>query len=341
MAKEQAEKLAAVDALAHLQSSAAVAKALDEAKASLTEALKNAGVSSLDDVIARLVAVEDLRAERDRLKQQVEDLDAKLTTLTEIERKLQQAKDASKTEVAMEEIESALVLQQEVREALAPVRQTSGDVPGRDEPTKTDGSKTEERKQILEDVKQAIAAASELKKQLNEHLNQKLTPGEERRMVEELVLAAKRLEELKKGRANPEVIKKENSDLRGQVAFLKNRLNARGGRDYPPCWADENGKVEFLFTVELRPESVSVLPAWAPRREESARSLPGIDGALSGPHSTRAFIGSIQEIFHWSKKQDPECRHFVYLKSYIEDAVQSDRARLMVENYFYKVEARR
>lgn len=82
-------------------------------------------------------------------------------------------------------------------------------------------------------------------------------------------------------------------------------------------------------------------PAWPPGREAAARALPGIADVLAGPHSNQTFISRIQGIFNWSKSQDPECRHYVQLKSSISDAVQSDRARLMVENYFYKAEVRR
>ena len=64
-------------------------------------------------------------------------------------------------------------------------------------------------------------------------------------------------------------------------------------------------------------------------------------GVLDGAHSYQDFVSKIQGVFNWSRKQDPECRHYVLLRSSISDAVQSDRARLMVENYFYKVEARR
>jgi hypothetical protein len=36
-----------------------------------------------------------------------------------------------------------------------------------------------------------------------------------------------------------------------------------------------------------------------------------------------------------------ECKYYVRLASLIQDAVTSDRRRLMVENLFYKVEVRR
>ncbi len=136
-------------------------------------------------------------------------------------------------------------------------------------------------------------------------------------------------------------LRKENVDLRGQVAFLKKRLDARGGRDYPPCWADESGKVEFLFAIELRSDSVMVTPAWPVKREADAKALVGISTALAEAHSYSRFPAAVQGILNWSKAQNPECRHYVQLKSSIPDAVRSDRARLMVESYFYKVEVRR
>lgn len=191
-------------------------------------------------------------------------------------------------------------------------------------------------------VTQALATAAALKSQLKAQLNQDLPAGQEAKTVQDLVAAAKRLDELAQNPLNPEAARKENADLRGQVAFLKNKLDARGGRDFPPCWADESGKVEFLLAIEARPDTLAVAPAWPANRDADARALPGMAALLSGsPHSTQDFVNRIQGIFNWSKSHDPQCRHYVQLKSAIANAVQSDRARLLVEGYFYKVEARR
>ena len=143
------------------------------------------------------------------------------------------------------------------------------------------------------------------------------------------------------GGRNIDALQKEVDGLRGQVAFLKNRLDANGGRDWPPCWADQNGKVQFLFNVELRSDTVTLTKAWPPEREADARALPDIDALLAAALSHADFQSRVQGIFDWSKRQNPQCRHYVYLRNFIPDAVQSDRARLMVEGYFYKSEARR
>jgi hypothetical protein len=343
--REQSERLAAESALARIQTTESAIDALNNAKSALASTLRESGTPNPEEVITRLIAADEVRSERDRLKIQVDDLDAKLTALTELQNQLEKVAKSDRPDVTKEEIATALVLQEKLLKAIEqePNKKTpSSEKSAPTEPSSSvQPSKERRLKEALSHVTQAITATSELKKQLKNQLNKELVPGQEARTVQEVVSAAKSFGEIAKGGVAPETIKQENSDLRGQVAFLKNRLDARGGRDFPPCWADDSGKVEFLYSIETKPDSVAVVPAWPLRREAAALALPGMAGVLSGIHSNRSFVMSIQGVYNWSKQQDPECRHYVQLKSSISDAVQSDRARLMVENYFYKVEARR
>lgn len=357
VSKEQTERQAAEAQLATVQSAERATAALNDAKSQLSTQLQGAGATNPNEVISKLVAAEEVRAERDQLRQRVDDLDAKLTALTELKKQLEQAAASRRPEVTQDEVLSALALQEQVRDAVEQSLAEPPKPPSLQAPSDTASkpasapqvatsasapvSKAVRDKQALATVRQALTATSELRQQLKEKLDKELSAGNESQTIHEVVAAAKGYGDLAKAGQNPDAMKKENSDLRGQVAFLKNRLDARGGRDYPPCWADETGKVEFLFSIEVRPDSVAVLPAWPARRESAAKAIPGIDAVLSGPHSNQSFASKIQSIFNWSKTQDPECRHYVQLKSMISDAVQSDRARLMVENFFYKVEARR
>lgn len=373
--KEESARKAAEAELAKVQSAEGATAALDAARVAMKATLEGMGAGSPDEVITKLIAVEDVRAERDRLKKQVEDLDAKLTALEELRKQLEEAGRAGRPDVTSEVVTTALALQDQVRKAIedaegappvapASAAQPAGkvvspaasasrsalasagrmkEVASASSPIETTSSPSRARRdaEALAKVRQAIVITGELKKQLKAQFNKDLPPGQETQTVREVVSAAKGYGELARAGANPEQIRRENSDLRGQVAFLKNRLDARGGRDYPPCWADETGKVEFLFSVELKLDSVAVTPAWPPGREAAARALPGMVEILAGPHSTQDFVSRIQGIFNWSRHQDPECRHYVQLRSSIADAVQSDRARLLVESFFYKTEIRR
>ena len=101
-------------------------------------------------------------------------------------------------------------------------------------------------------------------------MGRELPVGGEAEVVAEVVGAASDFAKLgSKGVSSSNVVK-DNADLRGQIAFLKHRLDARGGRDFPPCWADETGKVQFLFALEARSDSITIVPGWPESREESA-----------------------------------------------------------------------
>lgn len=308
-------------------------ESFNEAQASLSASLSGAGVANPDEVISRLVKAEEARAERDRLKTVVEDMDAQLTALTEVKALVEKAGEGAGEKVAKEAVVSALVQQEQVRKLLE-------DVSSRDA-LPTEGGRAERAQNDLARIGEALRTANELKKGLKTELGRELVAGQEAKAVQEVVKAARSYGDLTKSGTNPLAIGKENSDLRGQVAFLKNRLDARGGRDYPPCWADESGKVEFLFAIELQSDSIAVLPAWPARRQSDAQLLPGVSEILASPLTHVGFAERMKSILDWSKRQDPQCRHYVQLKSSIPDAIRSDRARLMVENHFYKVEARR
>lgn len=357
--REQTAKMAAQAALAKVINTQQATHALEVAKKELTTVLLGSGAANPDAIISRLVAAEDVRADRDQLRQKVQDLDAKLTALTELREKLEKAAKANHPDITKQEVDTALALQDQVRKAFdqesmvgqVPPDTNNGGAGVVTEPSGKAKDLAKEPPRVKEQtptdaltrVKQAIATTGELKRQLKKQMDKDIPLGHETQTVQDVVTAAKGFSDMVGSNFNPEIIKKENSDLRGQVAFLKNKLDARGGRDYPPCWADQSGKVEFLFSIETKPNQILVAPsAWSEARALDARTLPGISEVLSGsPHSNDEFVKRILGIFDWSKKQNPECRHYVQLKSSIADAVQSDRVRLLIENYFYKLELRR
>jgi hypothetical protein len=258
----QSGRDAAQAALAEAIARQGEAGALERARTDLAAALRASGASDPDAALSKLVEASALRADRDRLRQQVADLDARLS-------------------------------------ALAPLR-----------PPASAASATTDRDR-------AAAALG-------------LGPSGAKAGVSAAESAA--------------LADKENANLRGQVAYLANRLastTGHGGRDFPPCWADEAGRIEFLFAIETRPGEVVVVPAWPPRRQATARALPGVDELTAAPLSNPEFVRLVQPLLDWSRAQKPECRHYVELRSSIANAVQSDRARLMVERFFYKSEVPR
>lgn len=308
-------------------------RGLNEVRNQFSQMLQGAGVHNPDEAITQLVVSEQAKAENARLRKRIDELDKQLTTLTEVKAKLEAAAKDKLPDATVDEVLSAMAVQDAVRKAI----EGEG---GRSD-AQSGGTKTADTTQVLAEIQRAVKTSTELRKQLKEKLDKELLAGKEHETVQQVVDAASSYASLTKSGVNVKALQKDNSDLRGQVTFLQNRLNANGGRDYPPCWLSTSGKVEYLFAIELRSDGVAVTPAWPPGRDADARALPGSDSLLAGPYSYTEFESRVRSIFDWSRKQNPECRHYVQLKSTITDAVQSDRMRLRVENFFYKTEIRR
>jgi hypothetical protein len=299
-----------------------IKKSFEEAKEEFSRALEMGGHPKPEEVLTKLRSAVEDRAERDELRHKVRDLDERLTALTALRARVEAAAGESGRKVERAEVESALALQEQVR-AISPHSATNGS-------------------NMVAQVKQAIDVAETLRAQLREQLGRTVSAGEEKIAVRDVIAAAKSYEEFSKNKTSANVLKRENSDLRGQLAYVSRQLNAKGGLDHAPCWADEKGKIEYLFTVETRPDGYLVHKAWLPHREQDARALPGIDHALSeNVMSAPTFAATMQPVLNWSKKQEPECRHFVYLTTTVSDADSRDTARKVVEGFFYKLESKR
>lgn len=296
-------------------------KSFETAKAFLSEQLKVLGATNPDEVISKLVKVSEAKAESDRLKVVIEDLEKKLTAMIEIEKVLKKIQETDKTQAIRQHVEQAVVLMSDLEKALQ-------------DKTPADPLKANEIKQRVE---QLMAVESKIKESLGVEPSQPLNSE----VVAKALANAKAFDELGKQDINPVALHLENKDLRGQVAYLQNRLNAKGGIDFPACWADEvTGKVQLLFTVKLRDNDLTVEPAWPASRQEDAMALPNIKAVLANRTPTYdAFMQAVEPIGALSRQKD--CRHYVRIDSSIEGAVLSDRRRLRIEGVFYKHEVRR
>lgn len=343
--KEQKEKEKAHEQLAKVavvQSAEAATQAMREANRQLREALTAGGHQKPQEMITQLVEAKQVRTERDELREQLRELDEKLTALTALREQLAKAGSSKEAKITKDEVESAMALQDQVRKLTQnQVLAQSNPKDAKDQKNMADQAPPLDNKQVAERVKQAIATTNELHSQVKEKLDHNIKRGDEPGVVRDLVKTAKNFEDFNGNKKSYEMIKTENADLRGQLLYASRQLNAKGGLDHAPCWADEQGKIEFLFNVETRPGGFVVSKGWLPHREQAARALPGIDQAISDSNvSPTTFASNMQPILNWSKKQDPECRHFVHLATTISDADARDSARKQVEGFFYKLEVK-
>ncbi|WP_409312499.1 hypothetical protein [Pseudomonas putida] len=304
---------------------------LEKASQLLENSLVGKNIANPEEVIKNLVDSVRTKEEVVRLKKQVLDQEAKITALGELQKVIDEAgKGQGKGALVQQRIEKALTLTKELKEQL----QAKLEKP--------------EEKALFDDPDYvATTAKNLLADQVN--LNYSFTedpllaslPGNTSgQKLESLIKEYREIDAIKKEGSDPLVVRKENSDLKGQIQFLKNKLEANGGLDFPPCWADEDGKVQYLLNVELHENDLNVSRAWPDSREADARALPNISTVLAfATPDYPAFLRAVKPISDLSRKLN--CRHYVRINNIIHDAVTSDRRRLSIENYFYKLEGRR
>lgn len=294
-------------------------KAIKAAAEALKVQLTTLGVPHPDEVISKLVDASKAKDEVGRLKVLLTQKDQELTALAAIEKALQEAGSKNKGEDAKRLILETMMSFDQLKKLVV------------DPADEKDAQPT--------DVVKRIGALKVQEEMLKTALGGEGSPTAEQ--LQKIVKNAAAFSEAEKNGANPVELQKSNKDLRGQVQFLQNRLNKGRGGDLPPCWVNEvTGKPEMFLTVTMRESSLSFEPAWPQARQEDAMALPGISELLAKTdRSYESFLQAARPVSDLGTQK--ECKYYVRLASQIQDAVTSDRRRLMIENLFYKMEVRR
>lgn len=292
--------------------------AMEEARTELKVALQGAAGADADEVISNLISKKELVRENEGLKAQIQNLDAMLSSLMEVKATLEKATGAEGDKALKKEVEDALALKSALEQKLPKEVMRDQD-------------------KLISQLVSASALSEALDKELKLQLGRPVELGKEAQLAKELVASHKQVTSSPQIADLPQ-LRKDNTDLRGQVAFLKGKLEARGGRDYPPCWADEKtGKVEFLFKIISTPEGYIITPRWPQHRAADAMSLPSVNQLTQpGSRSMSEFVSLTQGILAESNAKS--CRHYVVLGTSINDRITADRYRLTAEGVFYKVE---
>lgn len=294
-------------------------KAINKAAEALKVRMTALGVRKPDEIISKLVDASKANAELDRLKVLMTQKDQELTALAAIEKALMDVASQKKGADAKQLILETMMSFEQLKKLVVDDADESGVQP-------TDVVKRVAALKAQDDMLAAAFGAN-----ANQTSDQR----------QEAIKHAVALAQAEKNGVSPIDLQKANKDLRGQVQFLQNRLNKGRGGDLPPCWVNEvTGKAEMFLTVKLSENNLSFEPAWPPARQEDAMALPGIVELLASTTRTyESFTQAAKPVSDLGSQK--ECKYYVRLVSQIQDAVTSDRRRLMVENLFYKIEVRR
>lgn len=291
-------------------------KAVDEATNALKAKLKHLGIENPDEIIAKLVDASKARDESERLKVLLTQKDELLATLAPIDKALEESGSSDKGQDAKRLVLETLMSYEQLKRLVI------------------DPSKDVKPTDVVKRVQELSATEALIK----DGLKTESTPSNEQ--IQQMVKDAAAYADAERSGLNPITLQKANSDLKGQVQYLNNRLNRGKGGDLPPCWVDSAGKPQMFLTVFLKDDNLTFEPAWPSSRLTDAQALPGFDELMA--KTTRGyedFIRSTYAIKALGERN--ECRYFVRLTSQIQSAPISDRRRIQVESNFYKIETRR
>lgn len=131
-----------------------------------------------------------------------------------------------------------------------------------------------------------------------------------------------------------ERMRQASRDLRSQLEYLRDRGD---GMDHPPCWPDGSGNPEYAFEVTLHTETVDVSPVWPDHRNDDAARIDGMLQVSGETIPYERFSQDARPILEWSKRQTPECRHFVIVRDSVDGGKEAFKNGLLtVEESFYK-----
>jgi hypothetical protein len=138
-----------------------------------------------------------------------------------------------------------------------------------------------------------------------------------------------------------EIEKKDSeiSTFKGQVAYLQRQLGiCKGlgkGSSYPPCWADEEGKPEFIYDVAVTEVGMLMKLANPQRREADLERLPIQNVTCNKELPVEEFVKMTYPLYNWSVEHS--CRFFVrlYDNTGPTQKEQYKKRRKTVEGHFY------
>ncbi len=287
-----------------------------------------------DDIITSLNNSIEKSSDRQKLLLEIKDLDAQLSEMVKIEQLLTEAAEKAGVENTQNFIIDAVILKELIDSEL---NKEEIHYDSEDEIDVVSAIKLQKliEKEIkvsnenkpLRKITEEVAEALEIKKAVETLLKRNSNDYSSEDV-------AHKLSETVLG------IGEQNSDLRGQVAWLTRKLNSSGGRDLPPCWVDEKtAKIQYLFNVTIVDEGLVVEKGWLPARQKDATALPGISDLLtSSALNLSTFSRLMKGIDEDSRRR--ECRHYVRLANSVDDLETFNENRFGVEAFFYKYEIR-
>lgn len=145
------------------------------------------------------------------------------------------------------------------------------------------------------------------------------------------------LESLRQLLARQNRIETQNRELSAQIQRLEGRY-AGSGLDHLPCWTDaRSGEIEYLYRIVIFEDRLRIDAAWPASRNRTVEKLPIFRRLANRTVQAPEFSRLAAPVLAWSRRQKPECRHFVRIQDHESTSKTAFKKHLrLVETFFYK-----
>ncbi|MGR9108513.1 MAG: hypothetical protein ACU843_16465 [Gammaproteobacteria bacterium] len=132
-------------------------------------------------------------------------------------------------------------------------------------------------------------------------------------------------------------IETQNLELESRIKSLDDR-NFGSGLDHRPCWSDaQSGKIEYLYRITILENQLKIEAAWPPDRSAEVENTRALGALANRTVSPTEFSRIATPILDWSRRQNPECRHFVQILDHESTSKNAFKKQLrLIETFFYK-----
>lgn len=137
--------------------------------------------------------------------------------------------------------------------------------------------------------------------------------------------------------ARQQEIQAQKHELETRIKTLHSRTTG-SGLDHLPCWIDpESGEIEYLYRITILDDRLKIEAAWPTSRNSSPGKSPALRMLANRTVSAREFNRLAGPILAWSRRQKPQCRHFVRIHDHDSTTKSVFKKQLrLIETFFYK-----
>ena len=146
--------------------------------------------------------------------------------------------------------------------------------------------------------------------------------------------------EIKELKEDKSQLESKLKEFKKEAKSREKNLRRRCGNDWPACWSDSEGRQEFIYSVTLNENDLTVEGIWPSHRNDDIEFIPNAKALPSNSMSLSDFEKNAEPILNWSKEK--ECRHYVKIidNTAPTSKVKYKRMKKIVEGYFYKFDVR-